>query len=428
MTIALVTPTHNPVWLADSWAKLRTMPGDWQWHIFPNGNVTAAQVRLALPEHPRIHIAPLRTRSTAIGAIKHEAFMRAADAGADVLLELDHDDLLINDAITKVERAFNENEDVGFVYSDAADFGDGVVATYNDPKVRQSWESNGWRFRSLIVEGTERLVPYHWLPSAQALSSIHWAPNHLRAWHADVYRELGGHDASLNVCDDHELLCRTFLETRMLFLPECLYLYRVTGNNSWLERCREIQQKTREIRGAYLRKLVVRDCQIRGLPTYDLGGGLNPSPGFTPVDQNLDGHEGVAADLNERWPFPDNSVGAFRAHDCIEHLRDPQHVMREAYRCLAPGGWFLTHTPSTDGRGAWQDPTHVSFWNENSFWYWTQKQYAHFIRNDSVRFVASRLFTHHPSEWHRQHCIPYVLADLWALKEGSEKYPGERLI
>jgi hypothetical protein len=26
--------------------------------------------------------------------------------------------------------------------------------------------------------------------------------------------------------------------------------------------------------------------------------------------------------------------------------------------------------PSTDGRGAFQDPTHVSFWNINSFYYY----------------------------------------------------------
>ena len=32
---------------------------------------------------------------------------------------------------------------------------------------------------------------------------------------------------------------------------------------------------------------------------------------------------------------------------------------------------LLSLTPSTDGRGAYQDPTHVAFYNENSFWYYT---------------------------------------------------------
>jgi O-antigen biosynthesis protein len=37
---------------------------------------------------------------------------------------------------------------------------------------------------------------------------------------------------------------------------------------------------------------------------------------------------------------------------------------------LVPGGWLLAATPSTDVRGAFQDPTNCSFWNvPNSFWY-----------------------------------------------------------
>ncbi len=39
---------------------------------------------------------------------------------------------------------------------------------------------------------------------------------------------------------------------------------------------------------------------------------------------------------------------------------------------LAHAGLILTQTPSTDGRGAFQDPSHVAFYNENSFMYLTQ--------------------------------------------------------
>jgi SAM-dependent methyltransferase len=86
--------------------------------------------------------------------------------------------------------------------------------------------------------------------------------------------------------------------------------------------------------------------------------------------------------------------------------------MKEIHRVLAPGGILLSHTPSTDGRGAWQDPTHVSFWNENSFWYWTRPQQMQYIRNKHIRFFESSLLTHFPSEWHKQHNISYVEAFL----------------
>ena len=73
---------------------------------------------------------------------------------------------------------------------------------------------------------------------------------------------------------------------------------------------------------------------------------------------------------------------------------------------------LLSMTPSTDGRGAFQDPTHVAFYNQNSFWYFTERQYAAFVPQIQCRFQVSRLSTYSPSEWHREHDIPYVAANL----------------
>ena len=97
-------------------------------------------------------------------------------------------------------------------------------------------------------------------------------------------------------------------------------------------------------------------------------------------------------------------------------------VMNELYRVLAPGGWLLTATPSSDGRGAFQDPTHTSFWNPNSFWYYTRSEQARFIRGIACRFQAARLWQSFPTEWERIHDIPYVYADLVALK--GQRQPG----
>ena len=77
----------------------------------------------------------------------------------------------------------------------------------------------------------------------------------------------------------------------------------------------------------------------------------------------------LKADLTQRWPWGDSTVDFIRAHDLIEHLPDKIFTMNEAYRVLKPGGRFEIVVPTTDGRGAYQDPTHVSFWNRNSFFY-----------------------------------------------------------
>lgn len=78
-------------------------------------------------------------------------------------------------------------------------------------------------------------------------------------------------------------------------------------------------------------------------------------------------------DLCNFWPWRESSVDHIRAWDIIEHLPDPVHTMNEAWRVLKPGGTFEIVVPTTDGRGAFQDPGHVSFWNRNSFFYYTDR-------------------------------------------------------
>jgi predicted SAM-dependent methyltransferase len=75
------------------------------------------------------------------------------------------------------------------------------------------------------------------------------------------------------------------------------------------------------------------------------------------------------ADLTKRWPWDDNSVSIILAYDIFEHLPNKIHTLNEAYRVLKPGGLLDMVVPTTDGRGAFQDPTHCSYWNLNSLFY-----------------------------------------------------------
>lgn len=84
---------------------------------------------------------------------------------------------------------------------------------------------------------------------------------------------------------------------------------------------------------------------------------IAPGPGVT------------VADLRRPWPWPDSSIELVQAHDIIEHLPDKIHTMNELYRVLQPNGGVEIVVPTTDGPGAFQDPTHVSFWHRHSFWY-----------------------------------------------------------
>jgi hypothetical protein len=94
-----------------------------------------------------------------------------------------------------------------------------------------------------------------------------------------------------------------------------------------------------------------------------------PVAGFINVDKADGIGVDQVADLSFPWPWPDSSVQMVRAWDIIEHLPDKILTMNELWRVLAPGACAEIAVPTTDGPGAFQDPTHVSFWNRRSFLY-----------------------------------------------------------
>ena len=181
------------------------------------------------------------------------------------------------------------------------------------------------------------------------------------------------------------------------------------------------QIKTKELHNQYAQQLAERDADINGLLKVDIGGGLNPYPGYTTVDIRTTAD--YVADLNDGIPLPDISVFVLNASHILEHLHDKTKIMSEIHRVLAHGGWAFIEVPSTDGRGAFQDPTHVSYWNENSFLYYTDAYLANFIDNKTIRFQEYRRETYYPNEWMKNMHSYVTTAWLVAIKDGP-RYPG----
>ena len=155
-----------------------------------------------------------------------------------------------------------------------------------------------------------------------------------------------------------------------------------------------------------------------------LGCNQHPKPGYLNVDIEKFPGVDVVADLEKRWPWEDGSVDEIYTADLPEHLRqwwdEPDdeslskallwadslqhgsdldrdfrlairciveavrkpkrtygviHFMSEAHRVLKTGGRLIAKIPSTESRSWAQDPTHVSYWNENSFMYFCDPRY-----------------------------------------------------
>jgi len=101
----------------------------------------------------------------------------------------------------------------------------------------------------------------------------------------------------------------------------------------------------------------------------NLGSSAATLNGFINVDI-VEGPGIFVADLTKPWPWADNSVDYIRAYHVIEHLPDKIFTMNEMWRVLKPGACADVIVPTTDGPGAFQDPTHTSFWNRRSFLYY----------------------------------------------------------
>lgn len=420
--ISIITPVYHKSlpYLSETYDSLLNQTyQNWEWVTVLNNGGSIPE-NIAKDERVKIFtIEDDDPEHNRIGRLKAFACSKAT---GDIFVELDSDDILTETALEEILLAFKDPK-VAMAYSNGASFKTG---TWESPKFGSDY---GWESRPYFYKDHQLNEMIAWPVSAQMMRAIFWAPDHVRAWRAGAYKAIGGHNPEIKTGDDHELCCRLYIEygaEGFKHIDKCLYLYRLHGENASVTNNAEVQTQNSQNYLKYSRKLAVRWANDNNLAKLDLGGRINAWEGFTTVDL-FDAD--IVANLNEPWPFADNSVGIIRASHLFEHLKDPIHTMNEAFRVLAPGGWLLIEVPSTDGRGAFQDPTHVSFWNENSIWYYTNRNFSRFIPSFKGRFQNSRTVTYFPSEFERIHNMSVVQSDLIAVKGEYARRPvGEVLI
>lgn len=410
--ISIFTPSHDPQWLDEIYECLLNQTyTNWEWVVLLNG---------ATYKNPDERVKAIEYSDSPANNVGSLKLAACGMATGDYLAEVDHDDLITPDCLEKVVKAFESDPGIGMVYSNTAN-----VRVKGDKWEPITWDQRyGWTYRPVELFGRNVIEARSADPNPQSISRIWFAPNHIRVWRTEAYREIGGHNPDMKISDDHDLICRTYLSRwKIHHIDECLYIYRVHGGNTWLQYMGEIQDTMWANHDRYIQPMMLKWAKDRGLKCLDLCGGHNPTPGCLSVDlKNAD----IMTDLNGLWPLGDNTVGCIIANDAIEHLRNPIHTMREAHRLLVHGGAFLISVPSTDGRGAFQDPSHVSFWNQNSFWYYTRQEQNKYI-DCPVRYQALKVTTTLPNNWCKTNNIPYVQAHLIALKKG-ERFYGDILI
>ena len=249
--ISVITPTY----LSGSKISrphrslLRQVHNNWEWVLFddsPDDGLTFGELcRLAESDH-RISVYRSQKHSGVIGEVKHRACMLAKGS---ILVELDHDDELLPDCLSSIKAAFEQFPDAGFAYTDCAEvFDDGTNASYD------RWAFDYGSYRRERHDGRELMVTNYPNVNAKTIRHIVGAPNHARAWRKDAYFQISGHGRDVHVCDDYELILRTFLKTRMVKIPKLGYVQyynRSSSGNTQRHRNKEIQRLVRCFRERY---------------------------------------------------------------------------------------------------------------------------------------------------------------------------------
>jgi len=414
-SFSIITPTHsknNLPYLLELYESILSQTyKNWEWVILLNGELLKSHIPSQILYNNKVKIFRYDGSNKHIGFLKAEAFKLAEN---DIFVEVDHDDILTSDCLEELNIAY-QNKEYGFVYSNNA------ILHMDDEFVPYD-KAYGWTYKNYRYKNKDLISMNSFEPSSQAVSFIWYAPDHVRSWRKDIYLDAGGYNPEYFVCEDHDLMLRTFLKTKFYFIPKVLYIYRVTGDNTSLIRNPEIQKTTVNLFLQYAEKIAEKEADDLGLLKVDLGGGINGKPGYKTIDlKNAD----IIHDLNNGIPLEDNSVYVLNASHIIEHLYDKNLIMKEIHRVLAHGGWAFIEVPSTDGRGAFQDPTHVSYWNENSFLYYTNSYLGNFIGNTDIRFQEFRRHTWYPNDWLKN--MNVYITNWWGIanKPGGKRLPGK---
>ena len=378
---------------------------DFEIILVPNGPILQDKSFIdQLSKMDKVKMFPCEYADGKVGPLKKWGFERAI---GEYLIELDFDDLLVPDCLEKLKVEIDKDQP-DFLFSN-------FCQVNLAGETSNLWSSYyGWTYRDYNYKGKmlKEVINPEFIP--QNISRIWFNANHVRVWKTSFYKEIGGHDPTMRISDDHDLVLRSYLKGKCRWIDDCLYIYRVhQDNTTWLLN-KEIQDTMWLTYDRYIWQLVEKWAEDNKLRKIDLAGGINPAKGYENYDlRNAE----IIGDLDKKWKLKDSSVGVLRADNAIEHFKDPIHTMNEAYRVLAHGGVFMISVPSALGEGGYCDPTHVSHWVKRSFDYYTKADMRKYIEPMcNCKFQVMKLVDE------TRFGLPFITAHLVAIKDNKRFY------
>lgn len=206
--------------------KLQTMK-DWEWVIMDDSpeDKHFDFLRNLFKNDKRIRLYKRSENSGNIGNVKNEVVSLCR---GKYLLELDHDDTILEDVLLDSTNVFDKDDTVGFIYMDYSNI-------YENG-------ANYWYGNSFSLGYAGYYMQYYngrWIYVASTpninnvtLSHIVAVPNHPRIWRRSVLMQIGNYNEYLPISDDYELLLRTAVRTKIVKIHKLGYIQYMNDNNN----------------------------------------------------------------------------------------------------------------------------------------------------------------------------------------------------
>lgn len=114
----------------------------------------------------------------------------------------------------------------------------------------------------------------------------------------------------------------------------------------------------------------------------NLGCGFDHKPEALNIDYDKRKNPDLILDLeSEEWPFEDSMFDALIAEHIAEHIENIVSFMDNCWRILKSDGVLSIKAPYYQHPTAFEDPTHVNFFTEDSFQMFTHSDQSNSLTN-----------------------------------------------
>lgn len=263
--VSLITPSYNiATRIFKTYESLsRQTYKNWEWIILDDStdnNKTYNVLQSMSAADHRIKVFKNSRHNGIIGNTKRNAFSLG---NGEYLAELDHDDELTDRCLEWVVKTFKKYPEAGMCYTDCSEL---IESTGDCVCYGETYAFGYGSYRKEQYKGREWLVSNYPKLNAKTVRHIVGVPNHIRVWRKNVYHSLGGHNHKLHVVDDYELILRTFLYSKIAYIPKFGYIQHMLDDrpNTTDIRRKEIQRLVRYVRDYYDRMIHEKIIELGG--------------------------------------------------------------------------------------------------------------------------------------------------------------------